>query len=109
MIRPLSFIMVVAFAILSTVPALAQSDTVKAEDKQLHALTGLPQAPAALSDKELAAINGQGIVLANDHATPGGTFANPGTSNAAGKIPSDVFLVSPGVGPNLWFGKAAGK
>lgn len=108
MIRDLS-ILVVAFLTLSTVPALAQSDTVTVENMQLHALSGLPQAPPALSDKELAAIDGQGIALANDHATPGGTFSNPGTSNAAGKIPHDVFLVSPGVGPNLWFGKAAGK
>jgi hypothetical protein len=108
MIRRLSII-VVAFVIASTAPALAQSDTVKVEGTQLHALSGLLQVPTALSDKELAAIDGQGIVLANDHATPGLPFANPGTANAAGKIPSDVFLVSPGVGPNLWFGKAAGK
>jgi hypothetical protein len=108
MIRHAS-ILAVAFVALSTVPALAQSETVKVENKQLHALSGLPQAPVALSDKELAAIEGQGITLANDHATPGGTFSNPGTTNAAGKIPSNVFLVSPGVGPNLWFGKAAGK
>src|SRR5262245_35498738 len=79
-------IMVVAFVVLSTVPALAQSDTGKVEGTQLYALTGLSQAPAALSDKELAAIDGQGIALANDHATPGGEFNNPGTSNAAGKI-----------------------
>ena len=108
MIRYVS-IVAVAFVAFSTVPALAQSDTVTVENMQLHALAGLPQAPPALSDKELAAIDGQGIVLANDHATPGGTFPNPGTTNAAGKIPSEVFLVSPGVGPNLWFGKAAGK
>jgi|SRR5215467_3433794 len=108
MIRHAS-ILAVAFVTLLTVPALAQSDTVKVEGKQFHALTGLVQPPAALSDKELAAIEGQGIALANDHATPGGTFNNPGTSNAATKIPSNVFLVSPGVGPNLWFGKAAGK
>jgi hypothetical protein len=105
----LANILAVAFVALSTVPALAQSDTVTVENMQFRALAGLPQAPAALSDKELAAIEGQGITLANDHATPGGTFSNPGTTNAAGKIPSNVFLVSPGVGPNLWFGKAAGK
>lgn len=100
-------ILAVAFVTLSTVPALAQSDSAKAENEQLHALSGLPQAPAALSDKELAAIEGQGAVLANDHATPGGTFSNPGTSNAAGgAIPSNVFLTL--VGPQ-WFGKAAGK
>jgi hypothetical protein len=105
----LANILAVAFVILLTVPALAQSDSAKVENKQFHALSSLLQAPAALSDKELAAIEGQGITLANDHATPGGTFSNPGTTNAAGKIPSNVFLVSPGVGPNLWFGKAAGK
>ena len=70
MIRHAS-ILAVAFVALASVPALAQSDTVKGENTQLHALTGLPQAPAALSDKELAAIEGQGIVLANFHATPG--------------------------------------
>jgi hypothetical protein len=104
MIRHAS-ILAVAFVTLSTVPALAQSDTVKVENTQLHALTGLPQAPAALSDKELAAIEGQGATLANFHALPPG---NPGTSNAATKIPFDVFHVSPGVGAN-WFGRAAGK
>lgn len=105
MIRYVS-ILAVAFVALSTVPALAQSDTVQVENKQLHALAGLPQAPVALSDKELAAIDGR---LANDHATPGVPFVNPGTSNAATKIPSNVFLVSPGVGTNLWFGKASLK
>jgi len=107
MIRHAS-LLAVAFVTLSTVPALAQSDTIKVDNEQLHALAGLPQAPVALSDKELAAIEGQGITLANDHATPGGTFPNPGTTNAVGKIPSNVFFVSPGVGAN-WFGRAAGK
>lgn len=101
MIRHAS-ILAVVFVTLSTVPALAQSETVKVENTQLHALTGLPQAPAALSDKELAAIEGQGIVLANPHATPGLPFPNPGTAIAVGNIPSFV-------GQNLWFGKAAGK
>jgi hypothetical protein len=113
MIRHVS-ILAVAFVALSTVPALAQSDTVTVENMQLHALTGLPQAPAALSDKELAAVQGQGITLANDHATPGGTFNNPGTSRAAGApaplgdgaIPSNVFLTIVG---GQWFGRAAGK
>jgi hypothetical protein len=95
------------FVIFSAVPALAQGDTVTAETKQLHALIGVSQAPASLSDKELAAVEGQGITLANDHATPGGTFSNPGTANAAGSaIPSSVF--SSTVGPQ-WFGRAAGK
>src|SRR5262245_59796331 len=100
MVRHLSII--VAFVALSTVPALAQSDTVTAKNMQLHALSGLSQAPPALSDKELAAIDGQGIVLANQHATPGLPFPNPGTAIAVGNIPSFV-------GQNLWFGKAAGK
>jgi len=106
MIRHAS-ILAVAFVTLLTVPALAQSDTVKVEGKQFHALAGLVQPPAALSDKELAAIEGQGAVLANFHATPGLPFANPGTTIASGgAIPTNVFLTL--VGPQ-WFGKAAGK
>lgn len=101
-------ILVVAFVTLSVVPALAQSDTVKVENKQFHALTGLPHAPVPLNDKELAAIEGQ---FANFHALP---FNNPGTARASGfpfpvgdgAIPSNVFLSL--VGPQ-WFGAAAGK
>jgi hypothetical protein len=107
MIRHLSII-VVTFVILSTVPALAQSDTAKVEDKQLHALTGLLQVPSALSDQELAAIEGQ---FANFHALPN---VNPGTAVASGfpppvgdgAIPSNVFLTI--VMPR-WFGAAAGN
>lgn len=107
-------ILAATLVVLSTVPALAQSDTVPLEEAQFSALSGLTQAPSPLSEKELSEIRGQGITLANDHATPGGVFSNPGTSLAAGvpaplgdgKIPSDVFLTHV---MGQWFGRAAGK
>jgi len=81
--------------------AASESGQVQKPQQEFKALTQVV-APISLTDEQLAKIEGQGIVLANPHATPGLPFPNPGTAIAVGKIPSNV-------GQNLWFGKAAGK
>jgi hypothetical protein len=91
----------VGVLILSASSVLAAADTqlgssVQKSDQEFKAL-GQVVAPVALTDEQLAKVEG-GAILANPAALPPG---NPGTSIAATKISADVKA--------LWFGKAAGK
>jgi hypothetical protein len=87
------------------VPASAQDTAGPAPKTTFQALSGLQHSPAALSDRELANIEGG---LANANALPPN---NPGTARASGfpnpgtgTIPSQVFFDHV---QNQWFGRAA--